>query len=33
MEIEELTIKEVHHGNNIRRFRIEKNINQETLSK
>ena len=33
MEIEELTTKEVHHGNNIRRFRIEKNMNQETLSK
>lgn len=33
METEELTTKEVHHGNNIRRIRIEKNMNQEALSK
>lgn len=32
METEELTIGRVHHGRNIRRTRIEKNINQEGLS-
>ena len=26
MEAEELTVGRVHHGHNIRRFRIEKNI-------
>ena len=29
MEAEELTVGRVHHGHNIRRFRIEKNMNQE----
>ena len=29
---EELTVGRVHHGHNIRRFRIEKNMNQEVLS-
>ena len=33
METEELTIGRVHHGRNIRRTRIEKNMNQEGLSK
>ena len=32
MEAEELTVGRVHHGHNIRRFRIEKNMNQEVLS-
>ena len=32
METEELTIGRVHHGRNIRRTRIEKNMNQEGLS-
>lgn len=32
MEAEELTVGSVHHGHNIRRFRIEKNMNQEVLS-
>ena len=32
MEAEELTVGRVHHGHNIRRFRIEKNMNQEGLS-
>ena len=32
MEAEELTVGGVHHGHNIRRFRIEKNMNQEVLS-
>lgn len=31
-EAEELTVGRVHHGHNIRRFRIEKNMNQEVLS-
>ena len=33
METEELIIGRVHHGRNIRRTRIEKNIKQEALSK
>lgn len=32
METEELTVGRVHHGRNIRRTRIEKNIKQEALS-
>lgn len=32
METEELTVGRVHHGRNIRRARIEKDIKQETLS-
>lgn len=32
METEELTIGRVHHGRNIRRTRIEKDMNQEGLS-
>ena len=32
MEAEELTVGRVHHGHNIRRFRIEKNMNPEVLS-
>lgn len=32
METEELTVGRVHHGRNIRRARIEKNIKQEALS-
>ena len=32
MEAEELTVGRVHHVHNIRRFRIEKNMNQEVLS-
>ena len=32
MEAEDLTVGRVHHGHNIRRFRIEKNMNQEVLS-
>jgi len=32
METEELTIGRVHHGRNIRRTRVEKNMNQEGLS-
>ena len=32
MEAEELTVGRVHHGHNIRRFRIEKDMNQEGLS-
>ena len=32
METEELTIGRVHHGRNIRRTRIEKNMNQEGVS-
>ena len=32
METEELIIGRVHHGRNIRRTRIEKNMNQEGLS-
>ena len=32
METEELQNLNVHHGHNIRRFRIEKNMNQEVLS-
>ena len=32
MEAEELTVGSVHLGHNIRRFRIEKNMNQEVLS-
>lgn len=32
MEAEELTAGRVHHGYDIRRFRIEKNMNQEVLS-
>ena len=32
MEAEELTVGRVHHGHNIRRFRIENNMNQEVLS-
>ena len=32
METEELTVGRVHHGRNIRRTRIEKNMNQEGLS-
>lgn len=32
METEELIIGRVHHGRNIRRTRIEKNIKQEALS-
>ena len=32
MEAEELTVGRVHHGHNIRRLRIEKNMNQEVLS-
>ena len=32
METEELTIWRVHHGRNIRRTRIEKDMNQEGLS-
>ena len=32
MEAEELTVGRFHHGHNIRRFRIEKNMNQEVLS-
>ena len=31
MEAEELTVGRVHHGHNIRRFRIEKNMNQEVF--
>ena len=27
MEAEELTVGRVHHGHNIRRFRIEENMN------
>lgn len=33
METEELTVGRVHHGRNIRRTRIEKNIKQDALSK
>lgn len=33
MEAEELTTGRVHHGHNIRRIRIEKQLNQEALSK
>ena len=32
METEELIIGRVHHGRNIRRTRVEKNMNQEGLS-
>ena len=32
MEAEELTVGRVHNGHNIRRFRIENNMNQEVLS-
>lgn len=32
MEAEELTVSNIHHGRNIRRTRIEKNIKQDTLS-
>ena len=32
MEAEEMTIGKIHHGHNIRRTRIEKNIKQEALS-
>ena len=32
METEELTVGRVHHGRNIRRTRIEKDIKQEALS-
>lgn len=32
METEELTVGRVHHGRNIRRARIEKDIKQEALS-
>lgn len=32
MEAEELTVGRVHHGHNIRRTRIEKDMNQEVLS-
>lgn len=32
MEAEELTVGRVHHGRNIRRTRIEKDMNQEVLS-
>ena len=32
MEAEELTVGRVHHGHNIRRFRIEKNINQDDIT-
>ena len=32
MEAEELTVGRVHHGHNIRRLRIEKNMNQEVYS-
>lgn len=33
MEEEELTSGKIHHGHNIRRTRIEKDMNQEALSK